>query len=327
MEVSHSTGDDRTRLQQLARQDWFPDYNSQDELALDPWEIWIEEGVLWCGSPESMLVYQDLGSVRGSRLLKIHHTLGESEACKSFLLDTMASVLDRCHEKVLLVDIDVDEDAYMMTRRGTVSLTPVRGWPGGHLCTVQKEPTFSGPHEFRTLVRIQVGDLQWEEAQVDIRLDGTHLEIELPIRAYAVRNDAPMGCFFRVQWRGWPLQGTSDVRTHELARVCDRDSDPWSCLGPTGEELYDRYYYTYIGEERRGRTCVCHPRIGRLPMRGSGSSGVRAELERMRHAWGFIYARACSAARVIQRHWRRCIFDPQFELARTRLMREYEAML
>ena len=287
MEVQHATGDDRTRLQQLARLDWFPVPDSEDELALDPWERWMEDGVLWRRSLNSILVYQDLGSACGIRLQKIHHRVGKSEDRRLVLLDTVASALDRCHEEVLLVDVDMEADIEAVTRQGRVSLTPVRGWPSGHLCTAQKELMHNGPGGFRTLVRIGVGDLhsvQWEEARVHIHYDGTHLKIELPVRAYAVRNDRPMGNTFRLRWRGMPLLGGSDVRIRELFSVCDRASGPWTSFTPTAEDLYDRYHYTYIDEERRGRTCVCLPQIGHLPMRGSGSSEVRAELERMRHA-------------------------------------------
>ena len=289
----------------------------------------MEDGVLWRRSLDCIVVYQDLGNVCGIRLMKIHHRSGKSEYRRLVLLDTMASALDRCHEEVLLVDVDVEADIEAVTGQGRVSLTPVRGWPSGHLCTAQKELTHAGPGGFRTLVRIGVGDLhsvQWEEASVHIHCDGTHLEIELPVRAYAVRNDRPIGNTFRLRWQGMPLLG-SDVRIRELSSICDRAPGPWNLFQLTAKDLYDQYCYTYIGEERRGRTCVCLPRIGRLPMRGSGSSEVRAQLDRMRHAWGFIYARACSAARVIQRLWRMCMCDPRFKLARTRLMREYEAML
>ncbi len=324
MEVSHATGNDRICLKQLARQDWFPDYD-EDEMSNDPWERWKEDGVMWRRFTDSLLVYQDLGSVCGIRLLKINHALGKSEDRNLVLLDTMASALDRCHEKVLLVDANVDEDIGAMT-----SLTPVRGWPGGHLCTAQKEPTSNSPDGFRTLIRIGVGDLhgvQWDEALIQIRLDGTHLEIELPVRAYAVRNDAPMGNWLSLQWRGWSLLSGSDVRIRELVSICDGEPGPWNSFTPTGEDLYDRYHYTYIVDDRRSHVCVCLLRLGRLPMRDSGSSTIRAEMESMRHAWGFIYARACSAARVIQRLWRKYLCNPQFKLARRRLMREYEALL
>lgn len=63
MEVSQATGEDRTRLQQLARQDWFPDFDSEDETAEDPWERWMEYGVMWLKPQESMSVYEDLGSL------------------------------------------------------------------------------------------------------------------------------------------------------------------------------------------------------------------------------------------------------------------------
>ncbi|CAK0769465.1 hypothetical protein CVIRNUC_003669 [Coccomyxa viridis] len=146
--------------------------------------------------------------------------------------------------------------------------------------------------------------------------------IQLELTADSIRIDLPLVT--------WPLSQKTDTCLHlrwmgdvltlNPVRPCMflhsiKGAQNWFCGSLVrehfglAEEPPDLYHFT----------------LSALPLRDpyySSWPGTR-ELHRLRQALAWILTRARRAARIIQRCWRRALYDPTFVRARNRLLREY----